>query len=388
MEFTKVLGLGMLAAVLTVCLAAPSAMADHAIVLCKTNEEACKTANYAGEGFTATAEASFNFGEAGTVKCSSTMTRSEAGQFSVLSFTECGEGCSIKANSLPYASSLASPSAGNGNIWINSSGAGEPKIAATCGGLECVYGAVSLETTYTGGKPATVAVSKSMTLQTKNFFCSKTMVWSGSYKFTSPTFAVYMANRAIEGSVFCEVNEKLCPQKSIVNSFTSELQSTSSFKVTKLTGGTVSCASSFFMLVKFDPYGLGPWSFKPNDLSKCTHPTYTSCVLKPESYSYYGYLVPSSEGNGEVAIKAGEFGKEPGLRIECVAEGIPFACLYSTKEFSLEFVGGALATLQEIASMTRTEGSKAFCPTSVAVQAGYKVVAAEKGGTSLYLTQS
>jgi hypothetical protein len=159
--------------------------------------------------------------------------------------------------------------------------------------------------------------------------------------------------------------------------------------VTQLIGGTVSCASTGFVLHdvvnKFSP---GPWRQKPFLLSKCTHPVYSSCVLTRESLSYYGYLFPLGGGDGEVVIAAGESEEEPTLRIECEAEGKLFTCVYSTEEFWLEFEGGKPATMEEIGSMARVEGSKSFCPASMLVRGSYEIVETSGGGTQLFLTET
>jgi hypothetical protein len=387
MPVIRVFGLAMLAALTAMCLAVTPAAADETIVLCTVNKETCKAENYAGEGFTASHPAQFYFGGLGEFTCSSTMIRDGAGLLKELSFTECGEGCTVTPGGLPYKAELATPTAGSGQINISDSGKGEPKLTVACGGIECVYGLGVIEAWLEGGKPAVVYVGESMTRQTESFFCPKTAEWEASYFVSSPTSAVYMVNRAIEGPMFCALNEKACPQKAVIKYASFKLQPKSVFTITKLVGGSIECAEAGFLLHDSEnPYLKGPWRFKVGLIDECTHPVYSSCEVDRTAPTYYAHLFPFGNGDGEVSVVAGVPAQEPALQIQCVS-GTPFECVYSTEEFWLEFTGGKPGTMQETALMARISGSKTFCPVSILVEGGYEVQ--ETGtGTILYLTET
>lgn len=366
---TKIGGILFAVTAVVACVGVASAMADTTVVLCKVNAEACKKANFASEAFTATASgAAFNFGELGTFKCSSSMSRNEAGQLSALTFTGCSEGCEVKVSNLPYKATLLSTGSGNGKINMLSGGGGEPVLGVLCGGIECSYGAGTVETEFKGGAPASVVAIKALTKKTGSFLCPKTPKWEATYAFTSPESAVYIGKRAVEGPVFCKVNEKTCPQAQIHKFPEASLQATSSFKITKLVGGTLTCSSALLGTFK-GTYESGPYEYA-EEPSGCTHPTYTSCSALYEATDY-AYLFPSAGGNGEVVIKAGPGGKIPTLRIKCTSAGTPFECRYSTEEYGMEFFGGAAASFQLVGSLTKLEGSATFCPASVVIQATY-----------------
>lgn len=383
----KVFVLVALAAIVAGCTAAP-AMADKTIVLCKVNAGTCKAEDQAGEEFTAEGVSTLFFSGLGSVECTTTVSRSKAEQLSALSFTGCSGGCSVEASSLPYRAELVEPSAGNGVIGISDSGSGEPKFTLECGTTECVYGLGSPKAEFEGGEPAALFVSRSITEKTGSFFCPKTGTWEASYELTSPSSAVFMASRAVEGPVFCGKNVGTCPQKDIVGSLYAELEPEKTFRVNKLVGGAISCSQSGFALLdNIDPFAPGPWRYKPFGISKCTHPTYTSCTLNQENISYYAYLLPSGGGNGEVSVAMGDSKKDPALRIECTSGKTPFKCIYSTEEFWLLVEGGEPTKLEEIGSMTRVEGSGTFCPANVLVQAEHEAVPTVVT-PNLYLTES
>jgi hypothetical protein len=197
-----------------ICGVAPPATADESTTLCTVNAEGCKAEDFAGEGFTATSsgETFFEFGGLGTVQCSSTMSRSEAGQLIALSFTGCSSGCSVKALNLPYKTDLTEPALGNG-VLIISSNVGEARLAVACGGNECVYSIWAVATEVVGGEPAAVLVSTSMTEVTKSFLCPKTAQWEGLYEFTSPSSAVYVLKKAFEGPMFASKTWECVPRK-------------------------------------------------------------------------------------------------------------------------------------------------------------------------------
>jgi hypothetical protein len=378
-----------LAAVTVVmCIFAAPAIADETIVLCMVNEETCKAETYAGEAFTASHVAHFDFGELGEVSCATTMSRDGAGQIKALSFSGCGEGCAVKPIGLPYKAELANPSAGDGEINISDGGSGEPKLGVTCGGIECVYGLGVVEAELEGGKPAIVVVSESMARQTESFFCPKTAEWNTTYYVSSPLSALYIVDRAIEGPVFCEIEEEICPQESIIEYALFGLQPKSTLTVTKLVGGAITCSESDFLLHDVEnPYIEGPWRYKVGLIDECTHPTYSECELAREAPTYYANMFPFGTGDGEIGVVAGTSKEEPALGIECVVEKIPFTCVYSTEEIWLEFAGGEPGTIHELGLMARVSGSKTFCPVSVSVEADYEVD--ETGtGTTLYLTES
>lgn len=377
---TRVGGALLVLVAVLACLGAASAAADTTLVLCKVNAEACKKANYAGESFTAAASgAAFNFSELGTFKCSSSMSRSESGQLSSLTFTSCSEGCEVKASNLPYKATLVSTGGGNGKINILSGGTGEPVLGVLCGGIECTYGAGTIESEFKGGGPASVIVNKTLTKKTGSFLCPKAPKWEGTYTFTSPEGTVYLLKRAVEGPVFCKTNENPCLQSQIQKLPEASLQTGTSYKITKLVGGTLTCSASYMAAYK-EAYESGPYEFYEEPKS-CTHPTYTSCSIVSEPIDY-AYLFPSAGGNGEVAIKAGPKGENPWLRVKCSSAGTPFECKYSTEEYGLEFVGGAKASFQTLGSMTRLEGSATFCPSTVVIQATYLTI------TSLFMTEA
>lgn len=386
----RTVGFTLLVLIAVVCLGPVSAAADESTTLCVVNaEEGCKAEDFAGEAFTATStETSLDFGELGVVNCSSTMVRSEAGQLIALSFTGCSSGCAVKAENLPYNTDLIKPSSGNGRLNILNAGA-EPRIAVLCGATECRYSNWFVEADVTGGEPAAVLVSLAMPELTKGFFCPKTAQWEGVYELTAPSSAVYVVKKAFEGPMFCLKNVEVCPQSAIADALWAELQPKTSFRVIKLIGGAVNCATTGFLLHdvvnKFSP---GPWRQKTFPIAECTHPIYSGCTLKREPVANFGYLFPLGGGNGEVGIAAGESEEEPALRIECIAEEEPFECLYSTEEFWLEFEGGEQATMEEIGSMARLEGPPAFCPASVLVRGDYRVSETSGGGTQLYLTET
>lgn len=351
------------------CLSASPASADFAVTLCKVNAEVCKKTNYLGEAFTATSEASFNFGELGTFKCSSSMSRNAEGQLSSLSFTGCTEGCQVTPSNLPYATTLFRLSGGNGEIMISGGVSGEPVLGVLCGGIECAYhGGIRSE--FKGGSPATILVSQALTKKTGSFLCPKSPKWEATYKFTSPETSAYILNRAVEGPVFCIKNEKVCPQSLIgLGTGPVELKPSTSAKITKLVGGALSCESAVLYVEPFNPYIVGPYLVFKYFFS-CTHPTYTECSVDGGEEDN-GYLFPSSGGNGEIAVKA-RSGIDPWLLIKCSSAGTPFACKYSTEEYGVGFTGGVKAQLEELASMTRLEGSATFCPASIVVQATYE----------------
>lgn len=116
----------------------------------------------------------------------------------------------------------------------------------------------------------------------------------------------------------------------------------------------------------------------------CTHPTYTSCSVTHEIFDS-AYLTPLGGGNGEGIIKVGKAGKTPTIRINCTSAGTPFQCKYSAEELGLEFTGGVPASLEVIGSMPRLEGSAAFCPATVMVQAtSFKT----RTGVALYMAEA
>jgi hypothetical protein len=357
---------------LFVCLGAAPALGDQGWVLCKVNE-ACKKANFAGEAFTATSEAAFKLGELGTVKCSSTMSRNETeltGQIASLTFTGCSEGCEVKASQLPYSAFIFGSSGGNGFITISGhGGGGVPTLGILCGGIECVYATTLYEWEFKGGTPATIVVNSALTKQTKSLFCPKFPKWEAVYKITSPASAVYMTARALEGPVFCEVNEKVCPQAKITKSVKAT-ERPGTVKITKLVGGVLTC-SSVSMNTSWRTYEPGPYTYSES-FQGCSHPSYTGCSASHIGNDY-AYLFPTTGGNGEIVIKAGELGKDPTLLIKCTSAGTPFECKYSTEEIGLEFLGGVTPLIEEVGSMTKLEGSATFCPVSVVVQANYSL---------------
>jgi hypothetical protein len=386
----RVFGVVLCAIAVAMSLAAAPAVADESVTLCKANEEFCIAPSLAGEAFTASGEASFEFGELGTVECASSMTRTEAIQISTLSFTGCSEGCSVKANNLPYTGSLESPSAGSGKMKLLATVVGEIQIAVACGALECVYGSSTgtVDLTFSAGMPASIGVEKSLALKTKSFFCPKEITWDGIYEFTSPTFAVYMTTRKIEGNVLCGINEEICPQESIRGTLRALLKSGSTYTISKLVGGSLTCKASEFRLAKKLYKAEEPWHFQKFFVKGCSNPTYTGCVVNtfPEII-YNTQLLPASGGDGEIVV-GGLGGKEPALGIECTSGKTPFACTYAAEEMGLEFEGGEPATIQQLSSMTRVEGSKTFCPSSVVIQAESEVVETGTPELSLFMAGS
>jgi hypothetical protein len=367
------------AVIVTLCVFAKSAIADGPIVLCKINGEVCKAENYAGETFTSTSEVSFGFGELGTIKCFSTMSRNESGQISTLSFTGCSESCVVKANGLPYAS-LVNPTGGNGKIEF--SGGSTPKLAVSCGSNECVYGLGAIELEFTGGAPANIIVSKSLTRQTGSFFCPSAAKWEGNYKFTSPSSAVYMAYMAFEGPKFCQLNETICPQKSVINFVEFELQPEATFTVNKLVGGTVSCSLSNFWLSL--PYTKSHWGYEQSWFYECAHSTYTGCEVEWYFWPYSFSSKALGGGNGKIFATI-LVPKEEGLMlVSCLSKGIPFDCWYEAEELWFEFEGGEPGTAQETGSMARLEGKSEFCPENVSTKGSYETVSP----TEVYLTET
>lgn len=345
-----------------------SALADKTNTLCNANGEACRKANYAGEAFTATSEATFNFGELGTVKCSSTMLRTDAepnGVISSLTFTGCSEGCTIKATNLPAAAVLEPTTGGNGNMIFGFN------LGVLCGGIECAYETGGYFQEFKGGNPASIPMNRTLKKTTGSFLCPKAPKWEAVYKITSPASAVYILKKAKEGPVFCNVNENPCLQTHVSSTFTLSLQKSTSFKITKLVGGVLTCATSKSTFTKGGQYLFepGPWLYNVQLLS-CTNPTYTSCSVSRVA-SEYAYLIPSTGGNGEIVVKAGETGVNPGLLVKCSSAEVPFECEYSTEEFSIEFTGGISPSFNELGSMARLSGSATFCPASIVVQAAY-----------------
>ena len=192
-----------------------AALAQGEVVLCKASEEPCRGENVTNGSFTATAEATLDFGEIGTVKCSSSLTQSEMSQISALPFSGCSEGCTAKAIGLPFNEAYFELSEGSSKLLIFNGGYGEPALAVKCGTAECVFSASTIETEFKGGKAASIPVSKSLTETAKSLFCPETVKWSATY-LTSPA-SLFVANRAVEGPGFCMVNKELCPQESIVS---------------------------------------------------------------------------------------------------------------------------------------------------------------------------
>ncbi len=359
------------------------------IALCKANETFCKAPNVASEEFTATSEATLDFGEAGIVKCSSSLTESEISRISALSFSGCTEGCTVKANSLPYGDAYFELSEGSSKLLIYNAGSGEPKLAVKCGTAECVFSASSIETEFKGGKTASIPVSKVLTEKEKSFFCPETVKWTATY-LTSPS-SLFVSYLSIEGAGFCEANEELCPQESVITEIFNTL-SPPGMTVGKLVaGGSITCTEGFFVIRREEPYNPESlWRYKPTSFHKCTSATYTSCTVRYEGQPYGSEIIPTEGGNGEVRVSEWPVSENtPALKIGCTYLETPFTCVYATPEFPLEFTGGASATVFEAASLERSTGSAFFCPEEVSLSGEYESFFNwEEKATSLYMTQS
>ena len=388
MSIAKLFGLIVVVLAAMSMVGSGSAYAEE-IALCKVNETFCKAANVASEEFTATSEATLDFGEAGIVKCSSSLTESEISRISALSFSGCTEGCTVKANSLPYGDAYFELSEGSSKLLIYNAGNGEPKLAVKCGTAECVFSVSSIETEFKGGKAALIPMSEVLTEKEKSFFCPETVKWSATY-LTSPS-SLFVSYLAIEGPGFCEVNKELCPQESVITEAVSTLSSTGMTVGKLVAGGSITCTTGSFVIRRedwYDPESL--WRYKPVEFNECTSATYTSCTVEYEGQPYGAEILPTVEGNGEIRVSEWPLSKNtPTLKISCTYMKTPFTCLYVTPEFSLEFLGGASATMFETASLNRLEGLAFFCPKVVSLSGEYETYFNwEEKAAPFYMTQS
>jgi len=381
MRPAKALGLALVvAAMMTALTGVGTASASQDIVLCKANVEYCKGENVAGYGFTATASpATFDFGEAGKVQCTSSLTRGEDEWISTLSFSSCSEGCTVTASKLPYYGGyIFEPAAGNAKLSLLISG-----FAFKCGSSECTYNGYLTELPAEGGKPANIHINKSLKEEAGSFFCPEAVQWEADYKFKTPSAATYFTKRSLEGPVLCSANENPCPQAS-VRTF-NDFPSKSSIVIGLFPGSTqITCASSGFALNNFAPYKVGgEWNYKPWGLNECTSPVYTGCALSLDNPPYLGVLEPSSKGNGTILVSETP-SHLPTLTVKCSSGGTPFTCVYTAKSFSLKFTGGAPATLSTSTALTRQSGSATYCSASVTLSGEYQ--SAE--GKALYMESS
>ncbi len=380
MRSIRIIGLAAVAALMAIsAVGVTSASAGAETVLCKANVEYCQGTNVSGYAFTsAQVEAKFNFGEAGSVTCTSQMIRNEEERISTLSFIACGEGCTVTASGLPYFANMFEPIAGNGKMSMTIGG-----LNFKCGTSECVYKGFLSNLPVEGGTPANVHVNASLKEEAGSFFCPESVQWEADYKFKVPSTATYVTKRGVEGPVFCSVNESPCPQKS-VKTF-NEFPSKGNITIGLFPGSTqITCTSGGFALNNFSPYKVGgEWNYKPFGLSGCTSPIYTGCVLSMESPPYIGVLEPSGKGSGTVKVSETP-SHVPTLSVKCSSGGTPFTCVYTAKSFTLKFTGGVPAALSTSTALTRQSGSATFCSTSVTLTGEYQTA----GGSALYMESS
>jgi len=372
MSFPRALVMAFLLALGAMLLLGAGQAAAKRTVFCEVNEALCKGADVMGDEFTAEAKAALHFSKGGTVECASSISQGEMGRITALSFGECSEGCTVKANGLPYVASYSSLSGGNAVLTIFGDVTLRVTLAVKCKTAECVYASSPFPTEFEGGEPGNVYVSQSLVEKEESFFCPESVTWEGAYTLTSPASALYVANRLLEGPVFCAANLEPCPQESIATGISSQLTETGMVVGTLGGGGTISCAGGFFLFQNEEREAEGPWRYKSGSFWECTSPTYTACDVHFAGIPYKALLFPEGEGNGQLQIVEGLGEVEPTLEIGCTYLETPYECVYSTPEFALGVNGGEPALLEESGTFLLVEGAKAFCTPEVTLAAEYE----------------
>ncbi len=386
MRFARLSSAAVTALAAIVLIGAAPASAQEEIVLCTVNAETCKAGQLAGDEFTAESKATLDFGELGSIQCSSAISQSETGLISALSFGECSEGCTVKADGLPYGDEYSAAGEGNATLQIHDAGNGPPTLAVECGAAKCVFSSSAIEATLEGGQPPVVSMSNVLAEEEESFFCPKTVQWDASYAFVPKWLDLYASYYLPEGPTFCEVNAATCPAKSVAVISHNELAGSMTFGKL-IGGGTVSCADGGFLLLQEE---AGLWRFKPWAFAECSSATYTECGIKFKG-QYSTELGPDGEGNGVALVFEHLMAKQgpPTLLVNCAYLETPFSCAYSTAEFSLEFNGGEAATVGQAVALKRTEGSPTFCPAITTLNATYEASnLLGEPGSSLYMTES
>jgi hypothetical protein len=363
-----------------------TAAAEGETVLCEVNEEECPVEQILGYGFTASANATFNFGGGFSVQCISPMARSESEQMA-LYFGNCTEEeCVVESRNLFYHADLTEPSAGDGTLWIEDGGKGEPQVHFACWGMECLYGNASSELHFDGGEPASLSVHGPLAKKAGGPLCPSGIKWSAAYTVSSPS-PVYASHRTVEGPVFCKELEEFCAQKNTVPSL--ELFLWPELVIGEfLSGSSIVCFESDGSLDNSQPFVPGGlWAFESTDPGTCVSPVFTGCEVSVENTPYHLILEPGEEGDGALWVSEGEKGV-PAFGVGCSYLGVPFSCTYASAEFPLEFNGGGEAgPFHASFPLGRVSGSLALCPEVVSLEADYEVSGPPTVGT-LYLTES
>jgi hypothetical protein len=178
-----------------------------ALELCATAEKECAEENVYEEGTLLVAKTSDALIESsiGAIACSSTgefETAAEAGQplpgyITKLSFSGCMLGkteCTVSEVDHVYYGLLTETKENGGSLTISDGGAGAPGGLVECGALSCKLSAKELVLTATGGKPASLEVSKAGFGVEGGFLCPESASLTAAYEVTAPA-AVQIARR-------------------------------------------------------------------------------------------------------------------------------------------------------------------------------------------------
>ncbi len=337
-----------------------SASANEETVLCKAVVAECANENYIGHAFkTGTLPTTFKLSEGATVKCVSTMERNESEALTVLSFSSCSEGCTVKASGLPYSTDLHEPVEGNGKLSVNVAG-----LVFKCGSNECTYGSEkAIELPVTGGELAAIVVNQALPKNAGGALCPGSVQWEGEYKLkTSPT---YVTKRGVSGPMFCSVNATPCPAASRVMEEAFSLAPKSEVVFGAFASGSqIRCSESSFSLANNNIYvPKGDWRYGSPTLSKCVGTLYSGCTLAWENPPYSGSLEAAGGGSGTIYVT--ETLGSPTLNVNCTYKGTNFTCIYksaSATSFPYKFTGGSPAVLSASATLSRVSGTLSLCP--------------------------
>jgi hypothetical protein len=111
-------------------------------------------------------------------------------EIKTLTFNECKETagitCTAAPANLPYAASISANGAGNGSLFVTSSGPGNPSIQLNCGPLlNCVLSKPSISLTIAGGNPATVTAN-AVPMNRAGPFCPTFAELTAVWEITAP----------------------------------------------------------------------------------------------------------------------------------------------------------------------------------------------------------
>jgi len=368
------------AALLGVALFAGAAPAGAESVLCEANtgENACPTIDTSPPGIAAAStKASFTLGEL-KFACASELKTAAAPEgeafgeeTTTLSFASCGEGCSVKAGNLPYATSLSSLGTGDGTISM----ASEPLLTITCGAAECVYGSSSIAAEALGGEPASILAKTSLPKKKGNTaLCTLTASLEALYSVSSPN-PTWVEEPREDRTVLCDIAEEKCPEEgehiypepTLTATLVPETEA-----VFQLNLVTDTCSVSNLEL-SVSPLGeqyARQISVAGMEFSSCVG-TLGACAFKSVGLPYSGSLEASGGGDGTLRLQGGE-----GRFLEFFCGGFS-KCFYSPAVELIDGLeGGSPAHVHVDVFLKRFSGG---CPEKAHWTADYEVIAPSGG---------